>query len=144
VEISVLLACKFPWDQDFDSSDDLSRIILAGEAQTSTRSEDIRTGTIAAVFVIVIGGVLILNSRSRNQQKDLEEMARRIISEREERRRVADSKVTKRPKVAAIAEVEKTEKSIEERDPVAAPMPPRTRSDEDVDDFEMRLRRLGK
>ena len=69
VEVTVSLACEFPWDQDSDSSDNLQRIILAGEANSDSRSEDFRTGAISGVIVIIIGGMFILNSRSRGATK---------------------------------------------------------------------------
>ncbi|DAC13959.1 MAG TPA: hypothetical protein D7H73_01775, partial [Candidatus Poseidoniales archaeon] len=87
IEVSVRLSCSFPWDGDSDSSDDVSRVILAGAAGSSTRSEDFRTGAITAILIIVLGGVIIASRRSRAQQRDLEEMAKRILEERAARRK---------------------------------------------------------
>ena len=144
VEVTVSLACEFPWDQDSDSSDNLQRIILAGEANSDSRSEDFRTGAISGVIVIIIGGMFILNSRSRGQQKDLEEMARKIIRDREVRRQKAVEKSRPKPKVAAVVE-EQMPVQEEQQSPV-----PQTQVEQennydhdDLDDFERRLRRLG-
>ena len=119
VEVTVSLACEFPWDQDSDSSDNLQRIILAGEANSDSRSEDFRTGAISGVIVIIIGGMFILNSRSRGQQKDLEEMARKIIRDREVRRQKAVEK-SRPPKVAAVVE---EQPSVQKEQLPPAPQP---------------------
>ena len=144
VEVTVSLACEFPWDQDSDSSDNLQRIILAGEANSDSRSEDFRTGAISGVIVIIIGGMFILNSRSRGQQKDLEEMARKIIRDREVRRQKAVEKSRPKPKVAAVVE-EQMPVQEEQQSPVPqTQVEQENNSDhDDLDDFERRLRRLG-
>ena len=144
VEVTVSLACEFPWDQDSDSSDNLQRIILAGEANSDSRSEDFRTGAISGVIVIIIGGMFILNSRSRGQQKDLEEMARKIIRDREVRRQKALEKSRPKPKVAAVVE-EQMPVQEEQQSPVPqTQVEQENNSDhDDLDDFERRLRRLG-
>ena len=144
VEVAVSLACKFPWDSDSDDSDDLMRIILAGEADSTSRDEDFRTGAISGIIVVIIGGIFILSSRSRGQQRELEEMARRIILERESRQRQAIEKTPAKPKVAAVVE-DQEQVSAE---PTAPPLeqPPTEDSGldgDDMDDFERRLRRLG-
>ncbi|MED5303177.1 MAG: hypothetical protein VYD89_02025, partial [Candidatus Thermoplasmatota archaeon] len=144
VEVTVSLACEFPWDQDSDSSDNLQRIILAGEANSDSRSEDFRTGAISGVIVIIIGGMFILNSRSRGQQKDLEEMARKIIRDREVRRQKAVEESRPKPKVAAVVE-EQMPVQEEQQSPVPqTQVEQENNSDhDDLDDFERRLRRLG-
>lgn len=144
VEVTVSLACEFPWDQDSEGSDNLQRIILAGEANSDSRSEDFRTGAISGVIVIIIGGMFILNSRSRGQQKDLEEMARKIIRDREVRRQKAVEKSRPSPKVAAVVE---EQAPVQEEQLPPAPQPQikkeEDKDDDDLDDFERRLRRLG-
>ena len=144
VEVTVSLACEFPWDQDSDSSDNLQRIILAGEANSDSRSEDFRTGAISGVIVIIIGGMFILNSRSRGQQKDLEEMARKIIRDREVRRQKAVEKSRPKPKVAAVVE-EQMPVQEEQQSPVPQTQVEQENNNDhdDLDDFERRLRRLG-
>ncbi len=144
VEVTVSLACEFPWDQDSDSSDNLQRIILAGEANSDSRSEDFRTGAISGVIVIIIGGMFILNSRSRGQQKDLEEMARKIIRDREVRRQKAVEKSRPKPKVAAVVE-EQMPVQEEQQSPVPQTQVKQENNNDhdDLDDFERRLRRLG-
>ena len=144
VEVTVSLACEFPWDQDSDSSDNLQRIILAGEANSDSRSEDFRTGAISGVIVIIIGGMFILNSRSRGQQKDLEEMARKIIRDREVRRQKAVEKSRPKPKVAAVVEEQKPVQE-EQQSPVPQTQVEQENNNDndDLDDFERRLRRLG-
>ena len=144
VEVTVSLACEFPWDQDSEGSDNLQRIILAGEANSDSRSEDFRTGAISGVIVIIIGGMFILSSRSRGQQKDLEEMARKIIRDREVKRQKAVEKSRPSPKVAAVVE---EQAPVQEEQLPPAPQPPikqeEDKDDDDLDDFERRLRRLG-
>ena len=144
VEVTVSLACEFPWDQDSEGSDNLQRIILAGEANSDSRSEDFRTGAISGVIVIIIGGMFILNSRSRGQQKDLEEMARKIIRDREVRRQKAVEKSRPPPKVAAVVE-EQPPVQKEQLPPAPQPQVKQEadKYDDDLDDFERRLRRLG-
>ena len=144
VEVTVSLTCEFPWDQDSDSSDNLQRIILAGEANSDSRSEDFRTGAISGVIVIIIGGMFILNSRSRGQQKDLEEMARKIIRDREVRRQKAVEESRPKPKVAAVVE-EQMPVQEEQQSPVPQTQVEQENNNDndDLDDFERRLRRLG-
>ncbi|MEC8548231.1 MAG: hypothetical protein VXY31_02810 [Candidatus Thermoplasmatota archaeon] len=145
IEVSVRLTCSFPWDGDSDSSDDVSRVILAGAAGTDSRSEDFRTGAISAVLVIVLGGVIIASRRSRAQQRELEEMAKRILEERAARRkpvRDADNPVPSR--IAEVAEEDvlpypkgALEHEVDEK-------PTDDDPDDDLDEFERRLNRLGR
>ena len=145
IEVSVRLTCSFPWDGDSDSSDDVSRVILTGAAGTDSRSEDFRTGAISAVLVIVLGGVIIASRRSRAQQRELEEMAKRILEERAARRkpvRDADNPVPSR--IAEVAEEDvlpdpkgAVEHELDEK-------PTDNDSDDDLDEFERRLNRLGR
>ena len=88
--------------------------------------------------------MFILNSRSRGQQKDLEEMARKIIRDREVRRQKAVEKSRPPPKVAAVVE-EQPPVQKEQLPPAPQPQVKQEadKYDDDLDDFERRLRRLG-
>ena len=146
IEVSVRLSCSFPWDGDSDSSDDVSRVILAGAAGSSTRSEDFRTGAIAAILVIVLGGVIIASRRSRAQQRDLEEMAKRILEERAARSKPAKEVGAPVPsRIAKVAEEiappspgEAVEHEVGE---VSKDVKP---EEDNLDEFERRLNRLGR
>ena len=145
VEVSVRLSCSFPWDGDSDSSDDVSRVILAGAAGSSTRSEDFRTGAISATLIIVLGGVIIASRRSRAQQRDLEEMAKRILEERAARRKPAKEVVA--PTSSRIAKVAEEipvtgpkEVVVHEMGEVSKDVEP----EDSLDEFERRLNRLGR
>ncbi len=145
IEVSVRLSCSFPWDGDSDSSDDLSRVILAGAAGSSTRSEDFRTGAIKAIIIIVLGGVVIANSRSRAQQKNLEEMAKRILEERAARKKPTKGVESPPPsRIAKVAVQDVIPESKEEREQEANEASDMIDPDADLDEFERRLKRLGR
>ena len=137
------LSCSFPWDGDSDTSDDISRIILAGAAGTSTRSEDFRTGAITAVIVILLGAVIIAGRRSRAQQRDLEEMAKRILEERAARMKPVREPDTPVPsRVAEVAEENVLPVSKEIVEHVENKKSSTVGPDDDLDEFERRLNRL--
>ena len=143
IEVSVSLSCSFPWDGDSDTSDDISRIILAGAAGTSTRSEDFRTGAITAVIVILLGAVIIAGRRSRAQQRDLEEMAKRILEERAARMKPVREPDTPVPsRVAEVAEENVLPVSKEIVEHVENKESSTVGPDDDLDEFERRLNRL--
>jgi hypothetical protein len=145
VEVSVRLSCSFPWDGDSDSSDDVSRVILAGAAGSSTRSEDFRTGAIAAVLIIVLGGVIIASRRSRAQQRDLEEMAKRILEERSARRKLAKEVVAPTPsRIAKVAEEIAPSGPGEVAGHEVGEVSKDVEPEDSLDEFERRLNRLGK
>jgi hypothetical protein len=145
VEVSVRLSCSFPWDGDSDSSDDVSRVILAGAAGSSTRSEDFRTGAIAAVLIIVLGGVIIASRRSRAQQRDLEEMAKRILEERSARRKLAKEVVAPTPsRIAKVAEEIAPSGPREVAGHEVGEVSKDVEPEDSLDEFERRLNRLGK
>ena len=145
IEVSVRLSCSFPWDGDSDSSDDVSRVILAGAAGSSTRSEDFRTGAITAIIIIVLGGVIIASRRSRAQQRDLEEMAKRILEERAARRKsVREVDAPEPSRIAKVAEENVLPESKEVVEQEADEAPDDVEQDEYLDEFERRLKRLGR
>ena len=137
-EAVVTIGCAFPWDADSDSNDDVARILLSGGADPDQNLGDLSTGAIAAILVIGVYFSLawiVSNFRERERmmsmtQAALEEKATRMGHGGDQDTPVKDSKA-------------QDEEGESPPDGPPAPLGEESNEqDEEVDEFESRLRRL--
>ncbi len=127
-ELVVTIGCAFPWDVDFDSSDDESRLILSGGYAESSKYPDMGTSLAAAILVIGVSVALAWIVRNYREGKELMEMAMAA----------AEEKMVEQTAREAVEE-ELDEAPVEEElEELREPEP----EEEPADDFEARLKRL--
>ena len=127
-ELVVTIGCAFPWDVDFDSSDDESRLILSGGYAESSKYPDMGTSLAAAILVIGMSVALAWIVRNYREGKELMEMAMAA----------AEEKMVEQTAREAVEE-ELDEAPVEEElEELREPEP----EEEPADDFEARLKRL--
>ena len=140
VEAVVKIECKFPWDMDSNSEDDEARIVLSGGSVEGQGLGDLNTGIVAAllVFGLYSGFAWILsNYRERERLMAMTEAAIRekaaSIGKKEEGNSSHEGKSADTPDSGRTSENTPEEENSSEKtvDP-----------EEELDDFEMRLRRL--
>ena len=127
-ELVVTIGCAFPWDVDFDSSDDESRLILSGGYAESSKYPDMGTSLAAAILVIGVSVALAWIVRNYREGKELMEMAMAA----------AEEKMVEQTAREAVEE-ELDEAPVEEE--LEEPREPEP-EEEPADDFEARLKRL--
>ena len=127
-ELVVTIGCAFPWDVDFDSSDDESRLILSGGYAESSKYPDMGTSLAAAILVIGVSVALAWIVRNYREGKELMEMAMTA----------AEEKMVEQTAREAVEE-ELDEAPVEEE--LEEPREPEP-EEEPADDFEARLKRL--
>jgi len=127
-ELVVTIGCAFPWDVDFDSSDDESRLILSGGYAESSKYPDMGTSLAAAILVIGMSVALAWIVRNYREGKELMEMAMAA----------AEEKMVEQTAREAVEE-ELDEAPVEEE--LEEPREPEP-EEEPADDFEARLKRL--
>jgi hypothetical protein len=128
-ELVVSIGCAFPWDVDSDSSDDESRLILAGGITEPSKYPGMSTSLATAMLVIGVSVAMAWIVRNYREGKELMEMAMAAAGE----------KMVEQAAKEAVEEEEEVEESVEE-EVEESPEPDPEGSSED--DFEARLKRL--
>ena len=129
-ELVVTIGCAFPWDVDFDSSDDESRLILAGGITEPSKYPDMGTSLAAAMLVIGVSVAMAWIVRNYREGKELMEMAMAAAEEKMVEQAAKE-----------IIEQEPEEESVKEEIEVP-PEPEPEPEGSPEDDFETRLKRL--
>ena len=136
-EVSIQFSCAFPWDIESDSTDNEVIIILTGGANENNGIEDLETGLLSASLIIGLAitfAWLLKNHRERKEMMDITEKA------------IKQNILSKKIKT----NIQQIQPSIE--DTVKLPSEPIIKElvpdeeivEEELDEFELRLRRLGK
>ena len=136
-EVSIQFSCAFPWDIESDSTDNEVIIILTGGENENNGIEDLETGLLSASLIIGLAitfAWLLKNHRERKEMMDITEKAikQNILSKKiktniqEIQPSIEDT--VKLPSEPIIKELVPDEEIVEE----------------ELDEFELRLRRLGK
>jgi hypothetical protein len=139
-ELIVKISCEFPWQVESDLSDNEIRIILTGGSGDDNGIQDFQTGLVSALLVIGLAGTLawlIKNHRDRKELMQITEKAIKQHMSKKKKSLITEDNLQKEDDLKEIPKlIDDTklvnEEKVEESD------------DEELDEFELRLRRLGK
>ena len=139
-ELIVKISCEFPWQVESDLSDNEIRIILTGGSGDDNGIQDFQTGLVSALLVIGLAGTLawlIKNHRDRKELMQITEKAIKQHMSKKKKSLITEDNLQKEDDLNEIPKLIDdtklvTEEIVEEND------------DEELDEFELRLRRLGK
>ena len=135
-ELIVQFSCAFPWDVESDSTDNEQRIILEGGSDNNDGIEDLETGIAAAALVIGLSVALVWLVKNHRERKEMMEITEKAIKQHlssNKKNPVENVVEEKQEKIEEVVEnvIEDTLGIDEE-------------VEEELDEFELRLRRLGK
>ena len=135
-ELIVQFSCAFPWDVESDSTDNEQRIILEGGSDNNDGIEDLETGIAAAALVIGLSVALVWLVKNYRERKEMMEITEKAIKQHlssNKKNPVENVVEEKQEKIEEVVEnvIEDTLGIDEE-------------VEEELDEFELRLRRLGK
>ncbi len=136
-ELVIRFSCAFPWDIESDLSDNEVRIILTDGGNNDDGIQDLETGIAAASLVIGLSIALAWLVKNHRERKEMLEMTEKAIKQHLSNKKndTIVEKTTSEESISLdsspkIEEKEIVEEVIEEV--------------EELDEFELRLRRLGK
>ena len=135
-ELIVQFSCAFPWDVESDSTDNEQRIILEGGSDNNDGIEDLETGIAAAALVIGLSVALVWLVKNHRERKEMMEITEKAIKQHlsgNKKNTIENIVEEKQEKIEEVVEnvIEDTLGIDEE-------------VEEELDEFELRLRRLGK
>jgi hypothetical protein len=137
-EAVVRITCAFPWDIDSDPGDDEARIVLSGASVIDQGLDDMDTGALAALLVIGVYAGLAWMAGNYRERERLMAIARAAMEEK-----AAQTHDEPRDTLEGTSEGGAEEETGGE--------PPDSEEDvglnrgseeEEIDEFEMRLRRI--
>ncbi|MDB3854896.1 hypothetical protein N9347_01140 [Euryarchaeota archaeon] len=139
-ELIVKISCEFPWQVESDLSDNEIRIILTGGSDEDNGIQDFQTGLVSALLVIGLAGTLAWLIKNYRDRKELMQITEKAIKKHMSKKKKSLITEDNLQKEDDLKEIPKqiddtklvTEEIVEEND------------DEELDEFELRLRRLGK
>ena len=129
-------SCAFPWDVESDSTDNEQRIILEGGSDNNDGIEDLETGIAAAALVIGLSVALVWLVKNYRERKEMMEITEKAIKQHlssNKKNPIENLVEEHQEKIEEVVEnvIEDTYGIDEE-------------VEEELDEFELRLRRLGK
>lgn len=142
-ELIVRFSCAFPWDVESDSTDNELRIILEDGSDNNDGIEDLETGIAAAALVIGLSVALAWLVKNHKERKEMIEITEKAIKQHlsnSDKKNTKDNFVEERQEkieqdVEIVENVNEETLRIDEKDEDV---------EEELDEFELRLRRLGK
>ena len=141
-ELVIRFSCAFPWDIESDLSDNEVRIILTDGGNNDDGIQDLETGIAAASLVIGLSIALAWLVKNHRERKEMLEMTEKAIKQHlsNKKNNTIVEKTTSEESISLdsspkIEEKEIVEEVIEEEVEEEV---------EELDEFELRLRRLGK
>ncbi len=135
-ELIVQFSCAFPWDVESDSTDNEQRIILEGGSDNNDGIEDLETGIAAAALVIGLSVALVWLVKNHRERKEMMEITEKAIKQHLSSNKKNPIENVVEEKQEKIEEV--VENVIEDTLGIDEEV------EEELDEFELRLRRLGK
>ena len=135
-ELIVQFSCAFPWDVESDSTDNEQRIILEGGSDNNDGIEDLETGIAAAALVIGLSVALVWLVKNYRERKEMMEITEKAIKQHLSSNKKNPTENVVEEKQEKIEEV--VENVIEDTLGIDEEV------EEELDEFELRLRRLGK
>ena len=137
-ELLIQFSCAFPWNVESDMTDNEIRIILTGEKGENDGIEDFETGVAAALLVIGLAVALAWIVKNHRERKEMLEITEKAIMQH----------MAKKKTINPVEEKQQIEEKVEEE---SATIPTNEATpdieeevEEELDEFELRLRRLGK
>jgi molecular chaperone DnaK (HSP70) len=138
-ELIVRFSCAFPWDVESDSTDNEQRIILEGGSDNDNRIEDLETGIAAAALVIGLSVALVWLMKNHRERKEMMQITEKAIKQH-----LSNNKNNTRDNVVEEIQ-EKIEQVVEiVEDVIEDNLGTGEKDEEELDEFELRLRRLSK
>ncbi len=142
-ELVVRFSCAFPWDIESDSTDNEQRIILTDGSDNNDGIEDLETGIAAAALVIGLSVALAWLVKNHRERKEMIEITEKAIKQNLSNKKNAKKDMLEEIKDKVEDVVEIVENVIEDTVGLAA-KEEEIEPEEELDEFELRLRRLGK
>tara|TARA_B000000475_G_scaffold232897_1_gene199333 strand:- start:66 stop:1667 length:1602 start_codon:yes stop_codon:yes gene_type:complete len=142
-ELVVRFSCAFPWDIESDSTDNEQRIILTDGSDNDDGIEDLETGIAAAALVIGLSVALAWLVKNHRERKEMIEITEKAIKQNLSNKKNAKKDMLEEIKDKVEDVVEIVENVVEDTvgfDAKEEEIEP----EEELDEFELRLRRLGK
>ena len=142
-ELVVRFSCAFPWDIESDSTDNEQRIILTDGSDNNDGIEDLETGIAAAALVIGLSVALAWLVKNHRERKEMIEITEKAIKQNLSNKKNVKKDMLEEEKDKIEDVVEIVENVVEDTvgfDAKEEEIEP----EEELDEFELRLRRLGK
>ena len=133
-ELVVSIGCSFPWDSDSDPSDDEAVLVLSGGTAIGDSITEVSTGILSAILVVGVYLGLSWISRNNREREMMIEMTQAAIDEKISQKGSAKDSTDQGQGAESPDENEGEDVELVED--------PTMEDDEELDDFEKRLRRL--
>ena len=143
-ELIVQFSCAFPWDIESDSTDNEQRIILTEGSDENDGIEDLETGIAAAALVIGVSIALAWLVKNHRERKEMMEMTEKAIKQHLSNKKNTISNVAEQKEKTDQEAVDIIENVTEEIMETVENKEEKIEDEEELDEFELRLRRLGK
>jgi hypothetical protein len=141
-ELVIQFNCAFPWNVESNLNDNEVRIILTGGKDTDEGIQDFETGLASALLVIGLASALawlVKNHRERKEMMQITEKAiMQHLSKKNKSPMVTEEVKEEEEEIENTTSLEKDEKELNAQNEVEEVI------EEELDEFELRLRRLGK
>jgi hypothetical protein len=141
-ELVIQFNCAFPWNVESNLNDNEVRIILTGGKDTDEGIQDFETGLASALLVIGLASALawlVKNHRERKEMMQITEKAiMQHLSKKNKSPIVTEEVKEEEEEIENTTSLEKDEKELNAQNEVEEVI------EEELDEFELRLRRLGK
>ena len=139
-ELIVRFSCEFPWQVESDMSDNEIRIILTGGSGDDNGIQDFETGLASALLVIGLAGAFAWLVKNHRERKELMQITEKAIMQHMSKKKetiITEETLNKEDELNEIPEEIRDDELIAQDEVEGDDV-------EELDEFELRLRRLGK
>ncbi|MBT3846402.1 MAG: hypothetical protein HOF57_00760, partial [Euryarchaeota archaeon] len=133
--------CAFPWNVESNLNDNEVRIILTGGKDTDDGIQDFETGVASALLVIGLASALAWLVKNHRERKEMMQITEKAIMQhlsKKNKSPIVTDEVKEEEEIENKTSLEKDEKELNAQNEVEEVI------EEELDEFELRLRRLGK
>ena len=141
VELVATISCEFPWDIDYDPSDDEARIILSGSGESDGGFSDSSTAIASASLVIGISIAFAWMARNFRESREMMERTRLAVEKKAQEKKANVTNKSEAPSQKIVQE-DDVENNLENLTEVPTEDMSGEVEDNSLDSFEERLNRL--
>jgi hypothetical protein len=136
-ELIIQFSCAFPWDIESDSTDNQIIIILTGGGDDDDGIQDLETGLLSASLIIGLAITMAWLVKNHRERKEMMRITEEAIKQNISNKKIIMKNEVQQP-IEESDEQQSSESIIDELKPTNDVV------EEELDEFELRLRRLGK
>ena len=140
-ELIIEFSCAFPWDVESDLTDNEIIIILTRGGEEDNGIQDLETGLLSASLIIGLAIIMAWLLKNHRERKEMMRITEEAIKQNLSNKKTTIENKGKQP-VMSNKESQSSEPIIKESNPANDVVEEVV--EEELDEFELRLRRLGK